>query len=277
MLHVWNAAGEELVSVPVEEVSSVRSLKQDVQRCCGFPRFRQAFMHEGTILDDGAKLVTPGDAQVVLLSFAPAPQEDMLTFVIAVQNGHVHDVEEILRRPQDPNRPRTALVHASTRGHVEVVGLLLEAGADKDGTDIDRTTGLQHASGRGHAEVVRLLLQAGADKDLADCQGRTALMYTSQRGHAECARLLLKAKADKDLADKDGWTALICACSQGTEESVALLLRAGARKDLADHLERTALIHAASRGLADIDRSTGLVHASVQGYATVVRLLLEVT
>ncbi|OLQ11910.1 Phthiocerol synthesis polyketide synthase type I PpsA [Symbiodinium microadriaticum] len=249
------------------------------------------FVHEGTILDDGATLVTPGDAQVVLLPFAPASQEDMLTFIIAVQNGHVHDVEEILRRPHDPNRPRTALVHASTRGHVEVVGLLLEAGADKDGTDIDRTTGLQHASGRGHTEVVRLLLQAGADKDLADCQGRTALMYASQRGHAECARLLLKAKADKDLADKDGWTALICACSQGTEESVALLLRAGAQKDLADHLERTALIHTASRGhveitrlllnagantgLADVDRTTGLVHASVQGYATVVRLLLE--
>ena len=61
----------------------------------------------------------------------------------------------------------TALILAAQSGHVEVVRLLLEAGADKDVADDDGATALMEAAYRGHVEVVRLLLEAGADKDMA--------------------------------------------------------------------------------------------------------------
>ena len=78
------------------------------------------------------------------------------------------------------------------------------------------------ASQHGHLEVVRLLLESGADKDLANNDGRTAriiasqnghhdgstaLMMASQNGHLEVVRLLIKFGADMNLATNDGQTA----------------------------------------------------------------------
>ena len=61
----------------------------------------------------------------------------------------------------------------------------------------------------GHVEIVQLLLSAGADKDKADNNGWTPLIWAAGGGHVEIVRLLLAAGADKDKADKDGWTPLI--------------------------------------------------------------------
>ena len=46
-----------------------------------------------------------------------------------------------------------------------------------------------------HLEVVRLLVDAGADKDKADDDGRTPLWMASQNGHLEVVRVLVDAGA----------------------------------------------------------------------------------
>ena len=46
------------------------------------------------------------------------------------------------------------------------------------------------AAQEGHVEVVRLLLEAGADKSWADSCGDTALMWAAREGHVEVERLL---------------------------------------------------------------------------------------
>ena len=56
---------------------------------------------------------------------------------------------------------QTPLSSASDAGHVEIVRLLLEAGAEKDVADSDRRTALNNASHAGHDEIVGLLLEAG--------------------------------------------------------------------------------------------------------------------
>ena len=53
---------------------------------------------------------------------------------------------------------------AAKGGHLEVVRLLLEAGADKNADRPDGVTALMLAAYNEHLEVVRLLLDAGADK-----------------------------------------------------------------------------------------------------------------
>ena len=50
-----------------------------------------------------------------------------------------------------------------------MVGLLCEAGADKDKADNSGDTVLMHASVNGRREVARLLCDAGADKDRRTC------------------------------------------------------------------------------------------------------------
>ena len=60
------------------------------------------------------------------------------------------------------------------------------------------------ASRNGHLEVVCLLSDAGADKDIAMQGDATSLLVASQSGHMEVVRLLSGAGADEDIAMQGG-------------------------------------------------------------------------
>jgi len=63
-----------------------------------------------------------------------------------------------------PNSELPALHEAAKRGHVDVVRLLLDQGADPNAREPgDNTTPLHWAAAHGHLDVVRALLDAGAD------------------------------------------------------------------------------------------------------------------
>ena len=61
----------------------------------------------------------------------------------------------------------TPLFMTSQNGHLEIVRLLVEAGADKDKAGNYGVTPLQIARNKGRLEIVRLLVDAGA----RDCAG----------------------------------------------------------------------------------------------------------
>ena len=70
------------------------------------------------------------------------------------------------------------------------------------------------ASEYGHVDVVHLLLDAGANVNVADptgCSGHTALILAAMQPHVKVVRLLLEAGAAKNLADDNGCTALMAA------------------------------------------------------------------
>ena len=50
-----------------------------------------------------------------------------------------------------------------------------------------------HASRNGYVEIVKLLLAAGAKKDKIDTGGNTALTYATEGGHHEIVQLLQQA------------------------------------------------------------------------------------
>ncbi|CAE7366960.1 unnamed protein product [Symbiodinium natans] len=221
MLRIRMLSGEE-VSMPLEEVSCVREAKRRLHHVHGL------LLLHGTNLDDADELGSPLELHLVLLSFAGTSQTQANDLVAAARAGSVDKVEAMLRLPQDPNLAdeddRRPILEASGGGHVEVVRLLVEAGADKDVPDVDGCTALSLAAAEvGCIEVVRLLVEAGADKDLADNNGNRALMWAAIRGNTEVAHLLVEAGADKDLASNGGYTALMSAAAIGHRKLVRLL------------------------------------------------------
>ena len=77
-------------------------------------------------------------------------------------------------------------------------------------------------------ELVDLLLKAGADAKAANRYGATPLYVACQNGSAPVIERLLKAGADAKAASPDGETMLMTAARTGKVEAVKLLLANGA-------------------------------------------------
>lgn len=67
-------------------------------------------------------------------------------------------------------------------------------------------TPLHHAACAGHVELVELLLEAGADVDALALNGATPLMRAIQSSRPSCVDVLLKAGADVNAVNKTGLT-----------------------------------------------------------------------
>ena len=97
------------------------------------------------------------------------------------------------------NYNRNVLSQAACFNPPEVIDMLIKAGAQVNLISADhfRSTPLINAcklQKQDPVEVVRLLLAAGADASLKDASGKTALDYATERGHTQSAELLQQAK-----------------------------------------------------------------------------------
>lgn len=91
-----------------------------------------------------------------------------------------------------------SVIPASERGHVDYVRRVVTTGIDVDHVNRLGWTALLEAvilgdGGARHVEIVRILLDAGADPSLADGDGVTPLEHAERLGHREIAVLLRAA------------------------------------------------------------------------------------
>ena len=99
----------------------------------------------------------------------------------------------------------TTLCLAARTGDVDLVQTMLDAQADPgDVRALDQNTAVSVAADRGHVDVLDVLIRAGASVNAARTSGTTPLVMAAQHGQAVTLQQLIRADADVSLAMDDG-------------------------------------------------------------------------
>jgi len=128
-----------------------------------------------------------------------------------------------------------AVTIAAVANDVEMLKIALAGGnSAKNTTSPYDGTALIAAAHLGHVDVVKILIAAGAPLDHVNNLGWTALIESIVLGnggtaHTETLRALVAAGANVNLPDKAGVTPLALARTRGCSAMVTILERAGAR------------------------------------------------
>ena len=128
----------------------------------------------------------------------------------AASDGNLARAEEALAAGAEINwwfHNENALIRAAHHGHLPVVKMLLERGADIDAMHGSKEhTALMRAAYSGHYEVVKFLIEKGAHlhqsgKMHGPGDHRNAVEWSEHHGHHDMAELLRNA-IEKDLQEK---------------------------------------------------------------------------
>jgi ankyrin repeat protein len=142
-------------------------------------------------------------------------------------------------------------------------------------------TAIRNAAAAGHLAIVKLLLERGADPNLPEegiAPRGHALYSAATNGHFEIAKLLLEHGAHPNVEVESSADTLSRVISNGDEKMLELLCSYGAARAvhlLAHHsdLQTAAAVFAANPALAD--DPDALANAAGQGHEAFVRLMLR--
>ena len=152
----------------------------------------------------------------------------------AARFGHTETVRYLVGLPQvevnhAPIRGETALHCAVDLKHVDVVHVLIDAGAGIDKTNYDGRSPLHCACASGALDIVKILVRAGAGVRVTDNDGDTCLTLASYFGHTETVRYLVGLpEVDVNHRDTVNCTALHYAVEENYTDVAQVLIDAGA-------------------------------------------------
>lgn len=172
---------------------------------------------------------------LILAALTPAPAIEMVRLLI--DNGAKVDASTGCATEEHIPLGFTALHCAASRGRIEIVLALLEAGASPNVADCEGGTPLMYVTRfkdpENHVAITRALLEAGADPLSWDVRGAMAFHVAAGRGSIEVVDMLLaKAPSTLNQTTATGATALYLAATEpGLANMVSHLLSLGATNE----------------------------------------------
>jgi ankyrin repeat protein len=150
----------------------------------------------------------------------------------------------------------------------------------------DDLTPLEVAISRGHIEIVKILLSNNADFSIPNEYGVTCSHIAAACGHDKILKILCQKGADINVKNKCGQTPLYCATVNNQLSTVELLINKNAKLSLDDVYKMTPLHYAAHRGYEEIfklmvdrgknflDVNISLLYAAKSGENMIVKYLV---
>ena len=168
------------------------------------------------LLERGAK-PEPAGGQPVLLAAAATEEDDPAGVQLLLKHKAKAGTRDA--------RGRTALHEAALAGHVDIIDLLLGAGADVHAADDEGRTPWLDAARGGRLAALEKLAEAGALRDAIDARGRNALLHAcaGEVVSPTLVRRLLEWGVDPEQADADGKRAVDLAAEAGRWAIVSAL------------------------------------------------------
>lgn len=134
----------------------------------------------------------------------------------------------------------TPIVQAAIEDSLEIVKLLIEAGANPNRTQVNGSSALAVSACNGNKRIVQYLLNSGANPNAISRYGSPLSSIFS----AEIARMLLEGGSDPNIPDKDGDLPIIAAIDQNNAEMARLFIEFGTNLHHKNHRGTTAVDHA---------------------------------
>lgn len=154
----------------------------------------------------------------------------------AVRDGDVASLKKLLK-PKTKldfvnSREMTPLMIASADNNLEIVKMLVEAGANINQKNKENgKTALMYAAALGYLEVCEYLLnQKQILINAKDKEGKTALMHAVANARIDVVKLLIDKKANVNARTNTEESALNIAMKLGKTELVKLLKENGAKE-----------------------------------------------
>jgi ankyrin repeat protein len=216
------------------------------------------------------KILAPAVAVGLLItSGCQSNNDNRLNLLNAIRQKDVAAVRKILATGvdlepmsglNDVNKP---LAYAAAYGNLEIVKLLVEAGANLNGQVAYGDVALIKADEHGNDDIIEYLIREGADVNVPNDYGVTPFIGLCGKGRLEFVELAAKhggdvhssfvAKVGEGTGTKN-FSPLQAAAAYGRLEVVELLLSRGADPRAKDYKGRTPLELAESEGHDEVAR-----------------------
>ncbi len=202
----------------------------------------------------------------------------------AVESGRLDDVKAAITSGADINQRNcigwTPLMYVVMNGSEDIVKYLCEKNANLNVLSLySLYSAISLAVALNQPSCLKILIESGADINGTNYNGWTPLMYAARNGFDDIIKLLCKNNADLNIQGPELDTAVTLAAEYNKLSCIKILIGSGAKINHRGSDGCTPLMHAAKNGFKDIVQFLCENHANLNlqnnAYKTAVSLAAE--